>query len=111
MSEEATLRFLNETAIREHALRCSKAHRAGKFTRVGDEFVQEVKVEVEAFVRDLRSNRIPTKLHDPLVPDDLCFTTGALMDTVQYALNRYIGRLIQNKVQSQTTGCTLKGIH
>lgn len=112
MSEQiATLRRLNGAAIREHALRCSKQFRAGKFTRVGEDFVDEVTAEVEAFVRDLRDNRIQTKLHAPLPPGELCLTTGALMDEVQHALNQYIGRLLQNKVQSQTTGCTLKGIH
>jgi len=108
MSEEATLRFLNESAIREHALRCSKQFRAGKFTRVGEEFIDEVKADVAAFVRDLRVIRNGTKMHDPLDRGELQFATGALMDAAQDALNQYIGRIIQNKVQSQPScGCTL----
>ncbi len=108
MSEEATLRFLNESAIREHALACSKQFRAGKFTRVGEDFLDEVKADVASFLRDLRSVRNPTSLHDPLFPTDLSFPTGLLMEHVQYALNQYIGRLVQNKVQKQPScGCTL----
>ncbi len=108
MSEEATLRFLNESAIREHALACSKQFRAGKFTRVGEDFLDEVKADVAAFVRDLRVLRIPTRMHEPLPYGNLQFATGALVDATQDALNRYISRVIQNKVQSQPScGCTL----
>lgn len=107
MSEQlATLRVLNESAIREHALECSKKFRAGKFTRVGQDFLDEVHADVEALVRNVR-NSSPTSLHDPL-PTELTFTTGALVDKVQEALNGLVGRIIQNKVQRQpTVGVTL----
>ena len=105
---EATLRFVNESAIREHALKCSKQFRAGKFTRVGEDFMDEVKAVVAAFVRDLRVLRNNTTVHEPLERGELQFATGALMDATQDALNQYIGRIIQNKVQKQPScGCTL----
>jgi hypothetical protein len=108
MSEEATLRFVNESAIREHALQCSKQFRNGKFTRVGEDFMDEVKADVACFLRDLRVLRNNTTLHDPLPIGNLQFATGALMDATQEALNRYIGRTVQNKVQKQPScGCTL----
>lgn len=110
MSEQyvdlATLRLLNESAIHDHALACSKAYRAAKFTRVGEDFQNEVRADLEAFLRELR-NKWPT-LHPPL-PTESSFVTGALSDKVMAALNDAIARLIQNKVQKQPScGCTLK---
>lgn len=101
-----SLRILNEAAIREHALACSKKFRAGKFTRVGQDFLDEVQADVEAMCRELR-NKWPTTLHEPLAPESCC-VTGVLTDKVKEALNGAIGRLIQNKVQRQpTVGVTL----
>lgn len=101
----STGRFLNESAIKNHALKCAKLFRP-KFTRVGQDFIDEVKTDVECLVRNVRS-REATALHDPAQVDEV-FTTGALMDKIQDSVNGLIGRIIQNKVQRQTTGCTLK---
>lgn len=101
----ASGRYLNESAIRSHALKCSAAYRAGKFTRVGGDFIDEVKADVEAFLRALRITH-PT-LHLPL-PVDNTLVTGNLCDRISPILNDAIGRIIQNKVQRQpTTGKTL----
>lgn len=98
-------RLLNETAIREHALKCSKLYRAGKFTRVGQDFVEEVQIDVECLVRNIHSK--DATLH-PVLPVEGKFTTGALMDKVEENLNGLIGRIIQNKVQKQPScGVTL----
>lgn len=101
----ASTRIVNESAIRQHALECSKRFRNGKFTRVGEDFINEVTIDVENLVRQLKSSN-PAVLYDPLPPEGT-FTTGALMDKVQANLNDLIGRIIQNKVRKQTTGCTL----
>ena len=102
----ASGRFLNETAVRNHALACSKAYRAGKFTRVGQEFIDEVKADVEAIIRDLRSKY--HTLHPVLELGENQVVTGALLDKIGAELSNSIGRLIQNKVQKQpTVGCTL----
>jgi len=99
-------RLLNESAIREHALRCSKELRAGRFTRVGEDFISEVKVDVEAIIRGL-NEAAKTQLHDPLATE-LNFTTGALLERAQPILNGLISRIIQNKVQRQpSVGVTL----
>lgn len=97
----ASGRFLNESAVRAHALDCSARFRAGKFTRVGQDFLDEVSADVEAILRELRA-KAPTKLFDPLEPaaDSSC-VTGALRDKVAIELNRLICRIIQNKVQRQ----------
>lgn len=107
MSDDlASGRYLNESAIHTHALKCSQTYRAGKFTRVGGDFIDEVKADVEALLRELR-NKYPT-LHPALPTEQSTFVTGALTDRVVSILNEAIGRLIQCKVQRQpTVGKTL----
>lgn len=97
----ASGRYLNKTAIREHALKCSAAYRANRFTCVGEDFMDEVKADVEALVRDLNAKY--QTLHPTLeAPQNgTGFVTGELADRVKTALNEAIGRLIQNKVQKQ----------
>lgn len=111
MSEEndtldlASGRYLNESAIRAHALRCSQNFRNGKFTRVGFDFIDEVKTDVECLVRELRG-KAKTQLHEPLESTER-FITGALMEKVELELDRVIARMIQNKMQRQPScGCT-----
>jgi|SRR5579859_59520 len=103
----ASGRYLNESAIREHALACSKKFRAGKFTRVGQDFITETLTDVECLIRNIRNNN-PVTLDEPL-ETELRFTTGALMDRLEPELNRLIGRIIQNKIKRQpTVGCTAR---
>lgn len=97
----STGRFLNESAIRAHALRCSGAFKGGRFTRVGQDFLDEISADVEMLVRNVR-NQHPTKLFGPLEPDEnTSCVTGALSAKVSVELNRLVCRLIQNKVQNQ----------
>lgn len=99
-------RYLNETAIRDHALECSKQFKAGKFTRVGQDFIEEVQTDVENLVRTIKS-QWPPWLHDQL-DTEKTFTTGALMDRIQPVLNQAIARLIQNKtIKQPSCGKTL----
>ena len=104
----STGRFLNESAIREHSLRCATTFRGGRFTRVGQDFLDEVSADVEAMIRELR-NKYPTQIHEPLEPaENMSCVTGALCDKFRTELNRAICRLLQNKVQRQpTVGKTL----
>jgi|ERR1044071_1587259 hypothetical protein len=100
------VRLLNESAIRQHALECSKRNRAGYFTRVGEDFIQEVQTDVDCLIRNIRNK--DGCLH-AVVPVDGNFVTGNLMEEIQIELNGLIGRIIQNKVQRQPTkGCTLR---
>lgn len=102
----ATGRFLNESAIREHALACAQACRAGKFTRVGQAFIDEVKADVEAIVRELRTKA--NCLTHPEQKTSSVFLTGALSDKVATELNYVVARIIQRKVERQPScGCTL----
>lgn len=92
-------RMINETALREHALKCSETYRCGKFTRVGQDFIDEVKTDVEVWLRELRG-KAPT-LHSAIDPGEENLLSGALVERVAKELNRAIARLIQNKVQKQ----------
>lgn len=101
-------RFLNETAIRDHALECSKRCKGGKFTRVGQDFIDEVKADAEGLIRELRA-KFPTGIFDPIEPgENSSCLTGAYVDKVKVELNRALCRLIQLKVQRQpSVGKTL----
>ena len=104
----ASGRYLNESAIRSHALKCSQKYRAGRFTRVSEDFIDEVKADVEAFLRGLRLTH-PT-LHPPVSREGIhmdsltleyTFATGAFYDKLSPILNDAIARIVQNKVQRQ----------
>lgn len=104
----ASGRFLNATAVRAHALRCSAKFKGNRFTRVGQDFLDEVEADVEMLVRNVR-NQSPTGVFEALEPDDKggC-VTGALRDKVAAELNRLVCRIIQNKTQRQpSVGKTL----
>jgi hypothetical protein len=90
-------RYLNESAIKSHALRCSARFKANRFTRVGEDFVDEVKTDVEAFLRELRA-KSPTQTFEAL-PQDGTFVTGLLRDRAGQLLDDWVARIIQNKVQ------------
>lgn len=101
----STGRHFNDSAIRAHALACSVAIKGGKFTRVSEDFIEEVHADIEALIREIK-NKYPATMHEPVRAcdargTDYTFTTGALLDRTQEALNGAIGRLIQRKVQVQ----------
>lgn len=98
--EIATLRFLNETAVYNHALECSRRNRAGRFTRVGSEFLDDIKVGVEALEREIR-NKYSVQVCPIVDIADNNFVTGALLEKIRDDLNHAIGRLIQAGVQRQ----------
>lgn len=104
----ASLRYLNESAIKQHALTCAARCRP-KFSRVGQDFIDEVKADVEAWVRDMRTaaNRevVPHACIEP--SEDTDFLTGALLEKLRPIINKTVARIIQSKVQRQTTGKTL----
>jgi hypothetical protein len=103
-----TRRIFNRSTTKDYALECSRKNRAGKFTRVGEEFFDEFEADIEALIRDIR-NKYPT-LHAPVVNEgDALIVTGDLMEVLKRELDAALHRLIQNKVQRQPScGCTLK---
>jgi hypothetical protein len=101
---------LNIAAVKRHALACSEKHRAGKFTRVGADFLTECDADVEALVRELR-NKYANQVHVSLETEEY-FLTPALVEKLTRELNAAIGRLIQNKVQRQpSVGQTMGRTH
>lgn len=102
-------RIINRAAVKAHALKVSRTLRGGKFTRVGEAFQEEVEVDAEALIREVRS-KFATGLHDPLLPEEgVHFATGDLMDALKRELDLALARLIQNKVQRHpSVGCTLQ---
>lgn len=98
---------INISAVKKHALKCSVSKRAGKFTRVGQDFLDELAGEVEAIVRELHYTRFNIPQEEAVSSEEK-FVTGALADKLATALNRAIGRIIQQKVQRQpSVGQTL----
>lgn len=108
---------LNQNAIKEFALRCSSEYRAGKFTRVGADFIEEIETDIECLLRDLRNKGINT-LHPALgqgqalglsaQEDNVFIVKGAFLEKLEIIFNQAICRIIQNKVQRQPTcGVTL----
>lgn len=104
------MRILNQTAIRDHALTCSKQIKGGKFDRVSESFIDEIQMEVEALIRSFES-RYPAKTHGDVDPQiNFGFSTRQLFAKLQPILDRAIGRLIQRKVeQHPSVGATLIG--
>lgn len=111
---------LNESAIKDFALRCSRTYRAGKFTRVGGDFMDEVNTDIECLLREIRAkwgNTVHPALaqggliispKDQTVEDNVFIVKGAFLSKLETEVNRAICRLIQNKVQKQPScGCTL----
>lgn len=97
---------LNISAVKKHALACSVANRGAKFSRVGQDFIDEVCAEVEALVRELNV-RFPVKERDIVCTPEV-FVTGPLLEKLRDPLNAAIARIIQNKVQRQpSVGVTL----
>ena len=103
----ASMRYLNESAIKEHALKCSTQIRGGKFTRVGSDFIDEVKTDVECVIRELRSKYPASSTLVEL--SDGSFLTSNLVNRLCDEFKPLIGRIIQAKVQRQpSVGCTLR---
>lgn len=102
----ASLRFLNKSAIKQHALNCAARLRP-KFTRVGQDFIDEVEADVESFIRGLRTDSMKDVAAAPCLEPTDDFLTGALLEKLKPILNRQVARIIQGKVWRQTTGITL----
>lgn len=103
VTEVSNQRYLNVSAIKQHALKASDKIRGGKFERVGSEFITEVQIDVENLVRSIQI-KYPSKVHADLVfaqvEDKPRFVTGELLEKIQTVLDDAIARLIQRKVES-----------
>lgn len=104
--ELGTLRLLNESSVKKYALKCSKEIRLGKFRRVGEDFMNEVQADVEAFVRGLDVGHGVS--NDEMVVYESGFTTGALCAKLREKCELVIAKIIQRKVKRMpSVGVTL----
>lgn len=104
------IRIINRTAVHEHALRCSKALRAGKFTRVGEAFFDEVEADVERLVREVINKYPVDNFVEPSPTTN--FATGYLVDKTREVLDMVIAKMIQRKVRAHPScGCTLQNTY
>lgn len=103
------MRYLNESAIKEHALKCSQKLRAGLFHRVGQDFIEAVQADTERLIKDIISKYQPP-IHDVVLSEpDQRFVTGAFVRKAEEILNAAVPRIIQSRVQHHPSmGKTLK---
>jgi hypothetical protein len=99
---------INRSSVKAYALVVSRERRAGKFTRVSEEFLDAVEAEVEAAIRQISSlSQDAEKLVDP--DDSREFITGAALERVRGRLQQRAQSIISGKVRRHPSiGCTLK---
>jgi len=77
---------------------------------VGQDFIDEVKADVEAVVRELRAKGVPRD--GELIAPETSLLTGALSDKLGSVMNLVIAKIIQNKVRAMPScGVTLGRTH
>ena len=106
---EATprLSIINRSAVKSYALKVSVAKRAGKFTRVSREFLNDVEAQLETEIRAL-SGSLP---EDDVTPDEdnTWFINGRALRCVEDKLNLLARKIVLGKVRRHpTVGTTLK---
>lgn len=97
----------NRAAIRRHALKVSTEDRLGKFTRVGEEFINTVEANIEAFIRTFRRDITTARLKQVQPDEGEKFLTGAGEQKLIEAFNLYFAREIHRQVNKVPCGKTL----
>lgn len=97
---------INRSAVKLFALGISASKKAGKFTRVSEDFLTAVEAEVEAFIRKLN----PTLgIHGEPPQGGQLFITKTAREKLEARLNDVTRAIVFNKVMRHpTVGCTLK---
>jgi len=108
MSSEQSNQRTNLTvasSVKEYALACSKANRAGKFKRVSQEFLDDVEAEVDCLIRQIES-KVREPLHPEISIDEPWKRqiTGRALECAHLRLEAAIRKIVRNKVQS-TPSC------
>jgi hypothetical protein len=98
-------RIMNVAAVKTTALGFSKKFRAGKFERVGSDFLEEVEADIESIVRMINNTQPAEEIKD--IPA-MTFVSGAFMEKIETAINALVMRKIYAKVKRHpTVGKTL----
>jgi hypothetical protein len=96
---------INRSAVKAFALKVSKERRAGKFTRVSEEFLTQVEADVDANIRAVAGPE-----WEPAIDSGGCmFITGLSVAKLRDRLNERAKTLvIQRVMRHPSLGCTLK---
>lgn len=97
----------NRAAIKRHALKVSREARLGKFTRVSEQFIDDVIANVESQIRSMRSRSTISPLGQVDPDEGENFLTGAGYLDLCEAFNICIARTIHCEVNKRRTGKTL----
>jgi hypothetical protein len=94
------------SAIRQHALDVSTKTRNGKFSRVSQEFVQDIIAEIEGKLATLRTPPSNAEVFGAVEPE-VEFLTGAGKKKLAKCFNTWVASTIYRKVQAARIGKTL----
>lgn len=102
-----TQSIINRSAVKKYALRVSALKRAGKFTRVSEEFLTQVEADLDSCIRQLAISDISGMTNTDEGAD--WFITGQALKKTEERLNMLARLIIHRKVMRHPTiGCTLK---
>lgn len=99
---------INRSAVKAYALKVSKERRAGKFTRVSEEFLTLVEADVEATIRRISGGLAGCETS--IEEDQSFFVTGEAVSRMRQKLNEETRSIINRRVMRHPSlGITLKG--
>lgn len=102
-----TQSIINRSAVKKYALKVSAEKRAGKFTRVSEEFLTQVEADLDSSIRQLNN----ADMSEMAIPDNDAnwFVTGHAAAKLEERLNMLATVIVHRKVMRHPTiGCTLK---
>lgn len=100
---------INRSSVKAYALKVSAERRAGKFTRVGEDFLNAVEADVESVIRQIVTFQGPETEGAVAPGDDREFITGAAIDKLRERLNERTRAIVSGRVRRHPSiGCTLK---
>lgn len=101
---------INRSTTHDFALACSLHMRAGKFKRVGEDFLAEMEAELEAIIRRIDPGAEPDRM--PAIPEASFIVQSEVLPSIIEKLNSAIAKVIARKVYRQpTVGQTLRGLN
>jgi hypothetical protein len=104
-----TQSIINRSAVKKYALKISKEKRAGKFTRVSEEFLTQVEADLDSSIRKLADGGVYADFNSLAPTDGAWFITGQTIKKAEERLNMLATVIIHRKVMRHPTiGCTLK---
>lgn len=97
--------LINRSAVKKHALKVSGSCRAGKFTRVSEEFIDNVESILDDVIRQTLSKMANTRFDSvPVDESSRRLLTDAAREKVASRMEEVLLRIIQLRVES-TPSC------